>query len=89
MIRAAQLPVVVLGLSVPVVAAFMAAPLARSGGPVVELVEGLIVGVTVLSSEVVALRLFGGFVRRRVAAERLAARNARIRAGVLDNSVAP
>lgn len=82
----AVVPVAVVGLSLPVVAGLIAAPLARSGGVGWETAEGLVVGVVVLAAELVILRRFGMYVRRKAESERLSARNARIRAG-LGNSV--
>lgn len=81
--------VVAVGLVLPVGAGFLAAPLGAGGYPDLSLVEGLIVGGVVLLAEVIGLRLFGGWLRRKKAAEWLAARNARVRAGVPVRAVVP
>ena len=76
----AGVSVLSVAVGVPLVAGLTAGAAAASWGVGHSVAEGLVVGGVAVLGEVVAVAKFGGYVRRRAAAERLAARNARIRA---------
>ena len=76
----AAVSLVSVAVGVPLVAGLTAGASVASSGVGWSVAEGLIVGGVAVLGEVVAVAKFGGYVRRRAAAERLAARNARIRA---------
>lgn len=80
------LAVAVVGLGLPVGVGVLLAPLGASSSPDLSLVEGLICGGVVLLAEVVGLRLFGAWMRKKKDAEWLAVRNARIRSGYAQES---
>lgn len=89
MSRRSVVVAVVAGAAVPLAGGLLAAPLAAAGGIVWESIEGAIVSVALLLAELVVLRLLGRHVRLAEKAERLAARNARIRAAGEYVEVAP
>ena len=76
----ASVSAVSVAVGLPLAAGVSAGHALASHGPGWSLLEGGIVALVAALIEVVAVSKFGGWVRRREAAQRLAARNARIRA---------